>query len=109
LLRTPVTNKSLAVVAKFTALEHLNLDYTGVGDEGLVGLSGLVALKSLGLDSTYVTDKSRALLLGLKRLERLNLYHTVVTAPVHSELKAGLPACKITWEAESANPNRRRS
>ena len=97
------------MVAKFTALEHLNLHYTGVGDEGLAELGGLTALKSLGLDSTYVTDKSSAILSGLKRLERLNLYHTLITAPVHSELKTALPACRITWEAESANPNRRRS
>jgi len=109
LLRTPVTDKSLEVIAKFTRLEHLNLDYTGAGDVGLAHLAPLSQLKSVGLDSTYVTDKSRAVLLGWKHLTHLNLYHTLISAPVAGELKAVLPACRITWEAESANPNRRRS
>jgi len=76
---------------------------------GLAKLGGLARLESLGLDSTYVTDKSRPLLLGYKHLARLNLYHTLITAPLHAELKSALPSCEIVWEAESANPNRRRS
>jgi hypothetical protein len=109
LLRTPLTDKSMKVVGAFTALETLDLDYTSVSDTGLADLAGLKNLKWLGLDSTYVTEKSREVLLGFKALETLNLYHTLVPSSVYQELKNGMPSCRIIWEEESANPNRRRS
>jgi hypothetical protein len=99
----------MKVVGAFSGLETLNLDYTSISDAGLADLADLKGLKWLGLDSTYVTEKSGSVLLGFKALETLNLYHTVVTPPVYQDLKKGLPSCRIIWEEESANPNRRRS
>jgi Leucine-rich repeat (LRR) protein len=109
LLRAPVTNESMKVVGAFTVLESLNLNYTSVGDEGLAALSKLSDLRVLGLDSTFVTDKSTALIAGFKKLQRLNLYHTLVTPAAQQELKSSLPGCDITWDENSARPNRRRS
>ena len=108
LLRTRVGDKSMKVIAGFTALESLDLNYTGVSDQGVAELATLKNLRTLGLDSTFVTDKSSATLLEFE-LRELNLYHTVVTGKAHDELKSGLAGCRITWDEKSAMPNRRRS
>jgi hypothetical protein len=47
--------------------------------------------------------------LKFSALEQLDLYHTLVTEKIFEDLKAGLPACHIKWDAKSAAPNRRRS
>ncbi len=99
----------MKVIAGFTALESLDLNYTGVSDQGVAELAALKNLRTLGLDSTFVTDKSSATLLEFKKLQELNLYHTVVTGKAHDQLKSGLAGCRITWDEKSAMPNRRRS
>jgi len=109
MLRTTITDKSLQVLAGFTGLEELDLNYTSIGDAGLASIAGLSNLTALGLDSTNITDKSAEVLIGLKKLAKLNLYHTLISPPVHKQLKTALPGCSILWDEQSANPNRRRS
>ncbi|HJT78241.1 MAG TPA: hypothetical protein VJ739_13640 [Gemmataceae bacterium] len=55
----------LAEIDKLTELEHIDLAYTTVTDDGLVQLKDLQKLRSMGLTGTPVTDK------GLDHLEKM--------------------------------------
>jgi hypothetical protein len=88
-------------------LSVVKLDYTSVDDKGLESLQSLPRVRELSLDSTNITDTGAALLKSMVSLQDLNLYHTLVTEAGMNELKSALPNCEITFDRDSALPNRR--
>jgi hypothetical protein len=109
LIRTRVTDKSMAIVGRLTQLVELNLDYTDVGDKGIESLRGLQSLECLSLDSANVTDESANVLVEFRQLKELNLYHTLCTEKGYERIRAMTPECRILWDPGSRDPKRRRS
>jgi hypothetical protein len=87
-------------------LRTLNLDYTGVTDEGL---GSLPPVEVLSLDTGGITDKGVEKLAKMISLKSLNLYHTLVTDEGMARLKQALPNCTVIYDRESALPTRRKS
>ena len=119
LRRTKVTDKDLAPLEHLRHLQILYLNQTGIGDEGLVHLTGLTDLHTLSIYGTKVTDKGLATLRemnrlkviilcgdaitdkGLQQLETMTnlqevyLYETPVTAEGANRLRKCLPKCHV--------------
>jgi hypothetical protein len=47
--------------------------------------------------------------MSMTDLKLLNLYHTMITEKRYEQLKAGLPKCRIIFDRDSSQPNRRKS
>ncbi|HEX7168755.1 MAG TPA: DnaJ domain-containing protein [Acidimicrobiales bacterium] len=75
----PVTDRHLAVLARFSRLEVVDLSDTKVSDRGLLHLSGLRRLREVVLAGCAVTDAGAATLAVIRSLDTLNLYGTRVT------------------------------
>jgi hypothetical protein len=69
----------------------------------------LPALVELRLDTADITDSSIGTLSKMTGLRQLNLYHTLVTEQGFESVKKALPQCSITYDRDSAVPNRRKS
>ena len=87
----------------------MNLDYTSADNKGVALLASLSDLRELSLDTANVNDESVNVLSSMKKLEVLNLYHTLVTEEGIARIKAALPNCQVTWDRDSALPNRRKT
>lgn len=68
---------------------------TGLGDDGLAGLTGLNNLEILSLEGASVTDAGLVHLEKLPKLRRLNLNRTAVTPAGIERLQQALPNCTI--------------
>jgi hypothetical protein len=64
-------------------------------------------VRELSMDSTNITDTGATLLKSMTSLKELNLYHTLVTEKGLEDLEGALPDCEITFDRDSALPNRR--
>jgi hypothetical protein len=62
----------LAEIGKLTTLRSLNLETTGVTDQGMRNLARLVNLEDLSLFGTKVGDQGLAQLKGLTKPGRLD-------------------------------------
>ncbi len=75
------TDATLAVVAKLSSLERLDVHRCPITDEGLAYLAGLTALKELNLSDCEFTDAGLSALSGLTSLEQLNLASSFGDSP----------------------------
>lgn len=108
--RSRVTDASMDALAAMPALRRVNLDYTSVSDKGLAVLAGgRPDLEALRLDTANLTDAAVESLSTLRTLKDLNLYHTLITPAGYEKLKTALPDCRIVYDADSAQPTRRKS
>ena len=81
LLNTPITNRSLAVLASLNdELKTLILRDTKISDDGLAELKACPSLDGLILDGDEVTDRGLVHLKGLTSLTTLGLSRTKVTS-----------------------------
>lgn len=73
-----VKEPGLKHLKKMPKMTNLNLQSTGVTDEGLAGIKDLTQLKSLMLPEK-ISDAGLVHVKNLKDLESLNVYHSTVT------------------------------
>lgn len=79
LSRMPVTDDQLELVARFSNLEKLNLNFTTVTGTGFDKLRPLLRLKYLSLTGTPVTQARLAVLEQLPALKRVVIWNTGIT------------------------------
>lgn len=79
LTEQPITDETLALVAKLGRVAWLNLAGTEVTDDGLKHLADMESLEKLHLERTKISDAGLKHLTNLKSLQYLNLYGTNVT------------------------------
>jgi len=109
-VRTALGPEAGSVLARFSNLRKLNLDYTTVNDSAIQAIStAALPLEELRLDSANITDAAVDALAALGRLRHLNLYHTLVSEPAYERLRKALPQTTIVWDRDSKLPNRRGS
>ena len=96
--RTPVGDAGLKHL-EGSALEHLLLLETKVGDAGAASLATIPALTKLSLRGTQLTDAGLARLQALKNLTELDVTDTRVTKAGVEALHKALPTCTV-----KANP-----
>jgi hypothetical protein len=75
------TDATLALLAKVSTLEQLDLHHCSITDEGLAHLAGLTNLRELNLSDCEFTDAGLSLLSGLVNLESLNLASSFGDSP----------------------------
>jgi hypothetical protein len=127
---TEVDDSQMPSVARFPALDRLNLNHTGVTDVGLVALQGakgslrglfltgtkvtdaaapallkLEHLAGLSLADTKITDATLDQLSGLNGLRALDVSQTAVTDEGIARLRKALPRLKVTNKAGAARAN----
>jgi hypothetical protein len=73
---TGLTDAGLGRIRSFTELKTLDLSGTTITDNGLVHLAGLPRLSTLSLSATRVTAGGLAHLVGMLALEALDISHT---------------------------------
>jgi len=78
-------------ISRFTSLETLWLDGTGITDAGLAALAPLQRLKFLKLDSTNISDAGIASLAAIKSLRSLGTMDTKVTEEALEMLRKEIP------------------
>jgi Leucine rich repeat len=93
--REPVSESTMANVARLRHLEQLELDFSCIGDAEMAYLSGLKRLKVLNLARTNVTDTGLRHLWRLPELRELNLFQTPVTDAGREGLRSRLPHLNI--------------
>ena len=86
-------DEHLKGLTHIAALRSLQLNYTGITDDGLADVANLTDLKALYVHGTNITEKGVASINGLKNLTNLNISGTKVTGDL-SEL-IGLQ--KLNW------------
>jgi mono/diheme cytochrome c family protein len=90
LSRTRITNKSLAVVAKFTNLRRLDLAYTKVTSDGLGVLAPLAKLRTINLVSTAVDDSAAPALRRLGGLQEVHAFESKMSERMLTTLRTTL-------------------
>ncbi|MBK8705727.1 MAG: chitobiase/beta-hexosaminidase C-terminal domain-containing protein [Saprospiraceae bacterium] len=75
----PLDEKALGVVARFKALERLEIDRTPVTDAGLALLKELPDIRVLKAYQTKLTDKSLSTLKQWKKLQRVYAWQTGIS------------------------------
>jgi hypothetical protein len=117
----PITDGCLEQVAKLPRLRVLDLEASGVSDEGLKAVIGLrelrelklahtpttdrgltyvgkiAQLEALDLDLTRVTDAGLEELAQLRHLRYLRLLCTATTPEGVARLQRAMPGCQILW------------
>ncbi|HUG66711.1 MAG TPA: DUF1570 domain-containing protein [Pirellulaceae bacterium] len=94
--RTAITDAGLERLAKYTALEWLDLSFTKTTDAGLAHVPGAVNLRRLNLEGTAITDTSLEVISRFSRLEELDLSGTKVTDAGIAQL-SNLRHLKLLW------------
>ncbi len=107
-VRTRLDDKAVPYLNGFAKLRRLNLDYTGLSDEGLAALL-LPELEELRLDTANLTDAAVETLAKFAKLKSVNLYHTLITEAGYNKLKAAKPQLDVVFDRESSIPRRRKS
>jgi hypothetical protein len=77
--QTSVTDRGLATLSGYKALQWLDLSATQISDAGLKQLAAANGLKNLFLERAKITDASLPLIGSFKQLEVLDLSHLAVT------------------------------
>lgn len=96
---TRVSNTCLDYLVPFRQLEFLGLMGTQVDDEGVRTIVKLRHLRFLSLAGTAVSDAGLISLSRMRTLEAVNLRATRVTPDGVAALQAGLPNCRIVFDA----------
>lgn len=105
----PVGDAAMRTVARFKALERLEIDRTGVTDTGLAQLKDLNNLRVLKAYQTRLTDQSLPVFRQWKKLQRLYLWETGVSAEAlkslpHLIADTGIDTTAITFKAILSKP-----
>jgi hypothetical protein len=88
LAHTAIDDAAVAeLVARYPALEALDVEDTAVGDAGLRAIAGLAGLHAINLAGTAITDEGGAALARLAALEIADLGHTPVGAKTVAALR----------------------
>jgi hypothetical protein len=77
--RSEVKDGDLKPLSDLPYLQRLNLDFTGIGDEGMTHLDGLKSLAELSLRGTKVTDAGLVHLQHCSSLRELSLENLPIT------------------------------
>lgn len=88
LSKMPVTDNDLKVIATFTNLEKLNLNYSRVEGSGLPALQSLKHLSSLSLAGTSVTSSSLEPILKMASLRELFVWNTKISEEEKAQIAA---------------------
>jgi internalin A len=102
-----ITDEGLSALAGLTHLRRLNLQASNVSDTGLDAIRGMTGLEELSLYRTKVTNAGLAKLANLKQLRVVDLRYSRATASGVKELVAGLPNCKVAFQASSGGEVKR--
>jgi hypothetical protein len=95
-----ISDDGLKHLSGLTNLEWLEIDRTRISDDGLKHLSGLTNLVWLALDGTDITDDGLKHLSSLTNLQRLSLCGTQVTDDGGMMLQESLPNCIIEYTVD---------
>ena len=110
LIRTRVTDKSMAVIGRFARLIDLNLDYTDVGDKGFEALGGLIKAPAA---EPRQHQRHRCLGKAAQRVqatpEAEPLSHIFHRKGLSRQIHEAVPDCEIIFDPKSSDPKRRRS
>lgn len=91
LSKMPVNDNDLNVIANFTNLEKLNLNFSSIEGPGLASLQSLKHLSSLSLAGTAITGEHLAPVLAMTSLRELFVWNTKVTEEVKTKLAVAHP------------------
>lgn len=95
LAKMPLKDGDLKVISKFSNLEVLNLNNTGIGGDPIAQLAALIKLKSLSLSGTNVTAETLRSLGKIPALAEVYLWNTTVSASDAESLRREFP--KVNW------------
>jgi hypothetical protein len=90
-----IKGPGLSHLKEITTLQFLNLDMSGVSDDGLQFLVGADQIQTLELDGLPITDHAIETLLQLKGLRRLDVTGTEITADGVMRLRKGFPSGQV--------------
>jgi hypothetical protein len=90
-----VTDRSLVSIGRFTQLESLGIQYTGISNVGLCELRPLRHLMVLDLSGTQVSDECIPHLHKIQSLKFIYIGWTRISADGRRKLLADLPHCRI--------------
>lgn len=92
---TPVTNSSIMHLTGLFELRQLSLGNTRVDDRGIRSLEKLTKLQWLWLDQTDISDDSIDVLVGFQDLQYLNIRGTKISDNGVARIREALPECRI--------------
>ncbi len=95
LSKMPVTDDDLKVIAAFSNLEKLNLNFSKISGSGLSALLGLKHLQYLSLAGTAVTAETVAPVVAIPSLRELYVWNTKITEEDRVKLSAGYPSLSV--------------
>ncbi len=93
---TPITDATLAQIARLANLQKLHLEHTRITDNGLKNLSRLPQLEYLNLYATDITDAGLTTLATLPALKSVYLWQTRVTPAGIATLQRARPDLLIS-------------
>lgn len=96
LAKMPIADPDLALLARFSNLESLNLNGTDIAGSTLADLKELEKLRSLSVSGTNVTAQQVSVLGTFKSLKKVFIWNTAVSAADVQGLQAQYP--NIAWE-----------
>lgn len=102
LARMPVTDKQLPLIAKFSNLEKLNLNFTDVTGD-LTPLASLKHLRSLSLSGTAVTSRSLSGVASAPALKELFLWNTTISQADQLAFSKEHPEILVVWKTMDEN------
>lgn len=101
--RCAIGSRALGTLARFSALERLDLRATSVDSAALAQLAGHPRLRELVLSRTRLDDSAVDTLLALPALERLHLWDCGLNAAAVAKLRAARPGL---WIGDGEDPSR---
>ncbi len=90
-----ITGPGLRFIRDLPPLRNLNLDFSGVDDEGLTHLAGTTELQNLHVRNTSISDESIETLGTLTGLQRLDVSRTWLTDEGVARLRELLPQTTV--------------
>ncbi len=93
--RAVISDASMDVINKLTAVTRLQLSNTNITDKGLIKLKSLQQLQSLNLIGTKVSTQGVLQLKGLKNLKYLYLYQTGIGSADWTVLKQSFTSTQL--------------
>ncbi len=93
---TVITDECMNHLKAMKALQVVNFDYSGIGNEGIKALKDMPNLRSVSLKGTSITDDAVADLAKAKQLLVLNLEDTKLTPDKVAWLQKSMPKTVIT-------------
>ena len=92
-----VSDEGLKVIKGLGELRDLKLAHTSITDRGLGHVAKVADLQALDLDWTQVTDAGLEKLAQLRGLRYLRLVCTATTPEGVAKLQRALPRCQVAW------------